>query len=97
MHSPSGSNNQQGDESISQTSDNVVNNWSPQTGCWCKPAEAPAGAAPTEPSYCMPACQSCRTAFGGNVPPVNYTECGRLLLCTSGYRRRHTVPPPGRM
>ena len=85
MCSPLGSNNQQGDEGASQTSDNVVNNQSLQTGCCCKPVEAPAGAAPTEPSYRVPACQSCRTAFGGNVPPVHYTECGRLWFCTSGY------------
>ena len=78
MHSPSGSNNQQGDGGISQTSDNVANNWSLQTGCCCKPVEAPAGAAPTEPSYHAPACQSCRTVFGRNVPPVHYTEHGRL-------------------
>ena len=30
-HSPSGSNNQQGKEDVSQTSDNAVNNWSLQT------------------------------------------------------------------
>ena len=70
--SPSGSNNQQGDEDASQTSDNVANNWSPQTGCCCKPVEVLAGAAPTEPSYCGPACQSCRTASGGSVPPVHW-------------------------
>ena len=48
--SPLGSNNQQGGKGISQTSDNAANNWSPQTGCCCKPVEAPAGATPTEPS-----------------------------------------------
>ena len=58
MHSPSGSNNQQGVEDTSQTSDNVVNNRSPQTGCCCKPVEVLAGAAPTAPSYHVPACQS---------------------------------------
>ena len=84
MHSPLGSNTQQGDEGISQTSDNAANNWSLQTRCCCKPVEALAGAAPTEPPYHAPACQSCRTAFGGNVPPVRYTEHGRLWFCTSG-------------
>ena len=84
-HSPLGSNNQQGDEGASQTSDNVANNQSLQTGCCCKPVEAPAGAAPTEPSYHVPACQSCGTVFGGNIPPVRYTEHGRLWFCTSGY------------
>ena len=83
-HSPSGSNNQQGDEGVSQTSDNAANNWSPQTRHCCKPVEAPACAAPTEPSYHVPACQSCGTAFGGNVLPVRYTEHGRLWFCTSG-------------
>ena len=85
MHSPLGSNNQQGGEGASQTSDNVVNNWSLQTGCCCKPVEAHAGAAPTEPSCHAPACQSWETASDGNVPPVRYTECGRLWSCTSGY------------
>ena len=97
MHPPSGSNNQQGDEGTSQTSGNVANNWSPQTGCCCKPVEALAGAAPTEPSYHAPACQSCGITFGENVPPVCYTECGRLWFCTSGYQRRHTAPPPSWM
>ena len=85
MHSLSGSNNQQGGEGTYQTSDNVANNWSLQTRCCCKPVEALAGAAPTEPSCHVPACQSCKTAFGGNVPPVHYTECGRLWSYTSGY------------
>ena len=85
MHSLLGSNNQQGGEGTSQTSDNVVNNWSPQTGCCCKPVEALAGAAPTKPSCHVPACQSCETASGGNIPPVRYTERGRLWSCTSGY------------
>ena len=95
--SPLGSNNQQGDHGTSQTSDNAANNRSLQTGCCCKPVEAPAGAAPTEPSYHAPACQSCIIMFGGNVPPVHYTERGRLWFCTSGYRRWHTAPPPGQM
>ena len=95
--SPLGSNNQQGDKGASQTSDNAANNWSLQTGCCCKPVEAPVGTAPTEPSYCVPACQSCGTAFGGNVPPVHYTGHGRLWFCTSGYQRQHTAPPPGWM
>ena len=97
MHSPLGSNNQQGGKGTSQTSDNAVNNWSPQTGCCCKPVEALAGAAPTESSCHAPACQSCKTVFGGNVPPARYTEHGRQWFCTSGYRRQHTAPPPGRM
>ena len=73
-----GSNNQQGDKDASQTSDNAVNNQSPQTGCCCKPVEASAGAAPTEPSYHTPACQSCGTASGESIQPVHCTEHGRL-------------------
>ena len=92
-----GSNNQQGDEDTSQTSDNVVNNQPLQTGCCCKPVEVLAGAAPTEPYYHAPACQSCGTVSGGSIPPVNCTECGRLWFCTSGYRRQHKVSPPGQM
>ena len=84
-HSLLGSNNQQGDKGASQTSDNAANNWSPQTGCCCKPVEVLAGAAPTEPSYRMPACQSSRTASGGSAPPVHCTGHGRLWSCTSGY------------
>ena len=83
MCSPSGINNQQGGEGIFQTSDNAVNNW--ETGCCCKPVEALAGAAPTEPSCDAPACQSCETASGGNIPPVHYTDRGRSWSCTSGY------------
>ena len=97
MCSPSGSNNQQGDEDASQTSDNAANNQSPQTRSCCKPVEVLAGATPTAPSHRMPACQSCRTASGGNVPPVHCTERGRLWFCTSGCRRWHKVPPPGQM
>ena len=93
MHSLSGTNNQQGDEGASQTSDNAVNNQSQQTGCCCKAVEALAGAAPT--SYHVPACQSCGITFGGNVPPVRHTEHGSLWFCTSGYQRRHTAPPLG--
>ena len=95
--SPLGSNNQQGDEDASRTSDNAVNNQSPQTGCCCKPVEALAGAAPAEPSYHVPACQSCGTASGESVPPVHCTECDRLCFSTSGCQRQHKVPPPGRM
>ena len=76
MHSPSESNNQH----TSQTSGNVTNNRSPQTGCCCKPVEVPTSVAPTEPSYHVPACQSCRTASGESIPPVHCTECGRLWL-----------------
>ena len=97
MHSLSGTNNQQGDEDASQTSDNAVNNWSLQIGCYCKLAETPAGAAPTEPSYCMPVCQSCRTASGKSILPVHCTEHGRLWFGTSGCQRQHKVPPLGWM
>ena len=85
MHSPSGSNNQQGGEDASQTSGSVVNNQSLLTGCCCRPAAAPAGVAPTEPSCHMIACQSCEIASGGNAPPAHYTEHGKLWSCTSGY------------
>ena len=71
MCSPSESNNQQGCEDASQTSDTAANNWSPQTGCCYKPVEVLAGAAPTEPSYPVPACQSYGTASGGSSPPVH--------------------------
>ena len=97
MRSPLGSNNQQGGDGASQTSGNVVNNWSPWTRCCCKPVGAPAGAAPTEPSCHMLACQSCKTVSDGNAPPVRYTEHGKRWSCTSGYRRQCTVPPPGQM
>ena len=82
MQSPLGSSNQQG---ASQTSDSAANNQSPWTGCCCKPVEALAGAAPTEPSCHVLACQSCKTASDGNIPPVHYTEHGMLWSCTSGY------------
>ena len=97
MHSPLGSNNQQGGEGTSQTSSNVANNRSPQTGCCCKPVGALAGVAPTGPSCHTLACQSCETVSDGNTPPVHYTEHGRLWPCTSGYQRQHTAPPPGWM
>ena len=84
MHSPSESNNQQGGEGASQTSGSVVNNQSPWTGCCCKPVGALAGAAPTGPSCHVLACQSSETASDRNVPPVHYTECGKLWSCTSG-------------
>ena len=96
-HSPSGSNIQQGDEDASQTADNAVNNQSLQTRCCCKPVKVLAGAAPTEPSYHTPACQSYRTASGESAPPVHCIGHGRLWFCTSGYRRQHKVPPPGQM
>ena len=85
MHSPSGSNNQQGGENASQTSGSAANNWSPPTGCCCRPAGALAGVAPTEPSCCVIACQSCEIASDGNAPPAHYTEYGKLWSCTSGY------------
>ena len=86
MCSPSGSNNQQGGKGMFQTSENVANNWSSQTRCCCKPVEAPAGAALSKPSCHVPACQSCETAFGGNIPPARYTECGMLWSCIPGYQ-----------
>ena len=81
------SNNQQGGEDISQTSDNAVNNQSLQTGCCCKPVEVPAGAAPTVPSYHMPACQSCGTASGGSVHlsiALSMVGCASALLDAKG-------------
>ena len=78
MCSLSESNNQWGGKDASQTSGNVANNWSLQTGCCCKPAGVLAGAAPTEPSYHVPACQSCGTASDESVPPAHCTGCGRL-------------------
>ena len=76
-HSPSGNNNQPGGRGTSQTSDNVARNQSPLTGCCCKPARAPVGVVPTGPSYHMPACQSCGTAFGKSVPPAYCTGHGK--------------------
>ena len=78
MCSPLESNIQQGGKDTSQTSGNAANNWSPWTRCCCKPVGALAGAAPTEPSYHAPACQSSRTASDESVPPVHCTEHGRL-------------------
>ena len=78
MHSPSGSNNQQGGEDTSQTSGSAANNWSLVTGCCCRPAGAPAGVAPTEPSCHMIACQSCEIASDGNTPSAHYTGYGKL-------------------
>ena len=85
MHSPSGSNNQQGGVDTSQTSGSVGNNWSLLTRCCCRPAAALAGAALTEPSCHVIACQSCKTASDGNVLHARYTEDGKLRSCTSGY------------
>ena len=68
------SNNQHGGKGASQTSDNVVKNQSPLTGCCCKPVRALAGVVPTEPFYHVPPCQSCGTASGESVPPVHCTE-----------------------
>ena len=84
MRSPSESNNQQGGEDASRTSGNAANNRSPWTGCCCKPVGAPAGAAPTEPSYCAQACQSCETLSDESIPPVHCTEHGRLWSGTFG-------------
>ena len=97
MHPPSGSNNQQGGEDASQTSGSAANNQSLQTRCCCRPAGALAGVAPTGPSCHAIACQSCETASDGNVPPVHYTERGKLWSCTSGYQRQSIAPPPGQM
>ena len=95
MHSLSGSNNQQGGEGASKTLDNVVKYQSLLTGCCCKPVRAPAGAVPTEPSYHMPAGQSCGTASGESVPPVHCTECGKWWFSTFGCQKQYKVPPPG--
>ena len=57
MHSPPGSNNQQGGKDASQTSGSMANNQSLLTGCCCRPAGALAGVAPTEPSCHVIACQ----------------------------------------
>ena len=97
MHSPSGSNNQQGGEDASQTSGSVVNNWPSQTGCCCRPAGAPVGVTPTQPSCHVIACQSCETASDGNVPSAHYTEHGKPWSCTSGYRRQSIAPQQERM
>ena len=78
MHSWSESNNQQGGEDASQTSVSVANNRSPWAGCCCKPVGALAGVALTGPSCHVLACQSCETASDGNIPPVHYTEHGKL-------------------
>ena len=85
MHSPLGSNNQQGGKGASQTSGSVMNNQSLQTRCCCKPVGALADVAPTGPSCHALACQSCETVSIGNIPPVHYTEHGKLWSCTSGY------------
>ena len=97
MHSPLGSNNQQGGEDASQTSGSVANNWSLLTGCCCRPAGVPAGVAPTESSCHAIACQSCKIVSDGNAPPACYTERGKLWSCTSGYRRQSIAPSPGQM
>ena len=62
-----------------------LNNWSPRIRCCCKPAGVMAGVAPTGSSCCVIACQSCKTASDGNIPPACYTGHGRLWFCTSGY------------
>ena len=92
--SPLGSNNQQGGKGASQTSDNAVKNQSPLTRWCCKPVRAPAGVVPTEPSYYVPACQSCRTASGESVPPAHCTEHGRWWCGNFGCQKQHKVPPP---
>ena len=97
MHSPSGNNNQPRGGVTSQTSDNVVRNWSLLTSCCCKPARAPVGVVPTGPSSHVPVCQSCETAFGESVPLAHYTGYGKWWYGTFGCQRRHKVPPPGRM
>ena len=97
MHLPSGNKNQPGGGGTSQTLDNAVRNWSPLTGCCCKPTRAPVGVFPTRPSYCTPTCQSYRTVFGGSVPLAHCTGHGKQWYSTFGCRRWHKVPPPGRM
>ena len=66
-------------------------------GPGCKPVGALPGAAPTEPSYCVPACQSCGVASDESVPPAHCTECGWLWSGTFGCQRKHKVPPPGQI
>ena len=95
MCSPSGNNNQQRGEGASQTSDNVAKNRSPLTGCCCKPVRALVGVVPNEPSYHVPACQSCGTASGESVPPVHCTEHGKQWFGTFGCQKQHKVLPPG--
>ena len=53
MCSPSGSNNQQGGEGASRTSDNAAKNWSPLTRCCCKPVRAPASGESIQPVHCI--------------------------------------------
>ena len=84
MHSLLGNNNQQGGEGTSQTSDNVAKNQSLPTGCCCKSVGALLGVVPTEPSYHVPACQSCGTASGESIPPVHCTEHGKWWFSTFG-------------
>ena len=96
MHSPSGNNNQPGGGGASQTSDNVVRNWSPPTGCCCKPTRAPIGVVPTGPSYHAPTCQSCGTAFGERVPLAHCSGHGKQWYSTFGCLKQHKVPLPGR-
>ena len=84
MHSPLGSNNQQGGDGASQTSDNAANNQSPQGRCCCKPVEALACSAPTEPSCHVPACPSCETASEGNIPPAILDTEGSTQLFHQG-------------
>ena len=46
-----------------------------------------AGAAPTEPFYHAPACQSCGTVSGESIPPAHCTDwvgCGPALLDAEG-------------
>ena len=93
--SPSGNNNQQGGTDASQTSDSVANNWSPLTGCCCRPAGAPVGVAPIEPSCHAITYQSCKIVSDGNAPPARCTERGKPWFCTSGYQWQHTAPLPG--
>ena len=95
MPSPLGNNNQQVGKGASQTSDNAAKNWSPLNGCCCKPVRALVGVVPTEPSYHVPACQSCRTVSGESIPPVHCTECGKQWFSIFGCGKQHKVPPPG--
>ena len=95
MHSPLGSNNQQGGEDASQTSGSVANNRSLPTGCCCRPARASANVAPTEASSHAKAYQSCEIVSDGNTPPARCTERGKLWSCTSGYQRQSIALLPG--
>ena len=60
------------------------NNWSPLTGCCCRPAGALAGVAPTEPSCHMITCQSCLMEMLHLPVALCVVSCGPALLDTKG-------------